>query len=306
MPNFIARDLGDGKATGYFAESWTEAAAKFMRKHEFDKVILEGRWGDMGFLAEFAGHIKEIVVTNLDARADGIGSLSALRALNVNLKTKKPVELSRLQLLERCSLHWHPAYAQELFALPRLDSVLIIGYSGTDFTGITESSSVRRLRLSSPKLFNFDGIGALKALRHLTVQQARQLTSLDGVDELASLESICLEGAKLVTSTAALQGMRALNHLALINVGACAVEHVVHLNELQFLAMTGIPITPQWHSLMRMKSLSTLTVLVEEKHIPSEDSVREMAERAGRTLIALHIDGMKKRPLVTVKLGVVV
>lgn len=299
---FISRMGGDGIPVGHFYFGWSEDAANFMRVNKFEKVIFNGKFGDMSFLPEFAGHIKEIAVTNEDERAEGIAGLVNLQSLSLNSKAKKPLDLKNLVLLEKCFLIWDQAYAETLFNLRHLDSVYLSRYSAKNFAFIPENTSVKSLRLSAPEIVDFEGLGRLKNLENLHIQKAGKLTSFNGVSEAGSLRNIYVDIAKKVVSIKEIGKVAKLDHLMLRDVGALDVKVLNNLKLLNFLAISGMPVEPDWNELIQLPSLTEITVLVDDQHSPTEEMIRTAASGAGKMLTSLNMDGKKKQPLVRIKL----
>lgn len=300
---FVVRTHADGTPVGEFHSGWSNEAAEFLRRGRFSRVLLDGKWGDMLFLAEFADFIREITIFNMDARAEGVATLRNLESLSVGNKTKRPIDFGKLMKLKSCTIKWNPSYADTLFALPRLEEIYISSYSAPDFRAIRTNSSVERLRLSSPLCENFGGIGNLRSLRSLHIQRAGRLTSLTGISELPALRNLYIDSAKKVVSCTELHTVSSLEHLALINVGgASGSRFVTGLDNLGFLAITGIPVDAEWQEIIALRALEKLTVLVTCEGIPSKEVLDEMAIKAGKRVVSVERSGVKRRPLLEVVL----
>lgn len=293
----------DGTPVGEFYSGWSNEAAEFLRRGRFSRVLFDGKWGDMLFLAEFAHFIREITILNMDARAEGVATLGNLESLSMGNKTKSPIDFAKLRKLNSCTIKWDPSYADTLFALPCLEEIYISSWSAADFRAIRTNSSVERLRLSSPLCDNFVGIGNLRSLRSLHIQRAGRLTSFTGLSELPALTNLYIDSAKKVVSCTELHAVSSLEHLALINVGGASRTHfVTGLDHLRFLAITGIPVEVDWTGIMALRALEKLTVLVACEGIPCKEALDELAIKAGKRIVSVERSGVKRRPLLEVVL----
>lgn len=283
---FRAQPQSDGTLSGHFYTSWSNAAAKFMRTHRFKRVHFEGSWGDMAFLQEFGDFIETIFIANENMRADGIASLVNLRSLFMHHQTRKPIDLTILQQLESCSISWHPVYASELFALPKLESASISNFTTANFGPVSPHRTLKRLCLNSPRLENFEGISRFSNLESLEVTKGTRLVSFDGLDELPRLRDLRVESAKNLASCQGLALVTGLEQLVLLNVsGALTTSFSAPLAQLKQLIISAIPVVPDWEALITMEALLKISLMVAESDVLTEEFVHEYAARAGKKVL---------------------
>jgi hypothetical protein len=227
--------------------AWTARMRDYLKSRGIVELELNVGWGwrgnDLSFLTEFP-ELKALEILTLGVSPiEPIHCLHNLRRLNVTTYCKSEIRFSEFPVLESCFLEWRPK-AKSVFACASLEDLFINRYKGKVSTVFQSLPRLVRLGILNSPLPEVRGIGKLRRLQFLRLNNLTRLTSLDGLDELESLRELDLRGCRKVSSLEPLGSLLRLVRLSLSDNGGIAslncLGRLNHLEELVFWGDTNI------------------------------------------------------------------
>ncbi len=205
-------------------------------------IASETGWAgkSLDFLSEFS-FLEELVIVDRAQIDDvsAIATLRSLRMLRLFTYAKGALDLSGLASLQEANIIWNPKFcglggcasliklhieklrqpaADELGSLQRLQSLDIMDTRIQCFDAIWELQGLESLRIAlAPHLTNkeFRGIGRMRSLRQLVLQNCRQIDNIDNIAKCQSLIKLVVEDCSSIASIRPLAGLLRLQELKL-------------------------------------------------------------------------------------------
>lgn len=153
--------------------------------------------------------------------------------------------------------------------IPQLHSLRIVECSQTDCQPISQLHNLKRVAYDDTALASLDGLEQLPQLKHLSIQNAWQVTTIKPIKVCTQLHSLSLRGLRHITSLQALQDMTQLEELDLHNCNKLDnihdISHIVSLRTLTLSKwdseVSGY--TPHYTPWKDLTALSRMTALEE-------------------------------------------
>lgn len=268
--NFIKNNEDEA----YFAFSWSNAAAAFLKAGRFKKVIFSGAWGDFKFISEFAEFITALDFQNEDRDLSGVAALRNLRSLHVRGRFKNSVAFSNLKLIESCTVPWRSDYATSLFSAQNLHDATIESFSENDFSSIFPNHAIKCLTLSKPNNTSLAGIKSLSNLEEVEIDNATKLTDVFELSTLLALRKVRILNAKKIVAFPDISMIQSLESLILSNVGGISdICFLYALKKLATISIGGEPVKVDWEKLLALPAIKLIHILVAKESCPSEQEL---------------------------------
>jgi hypothetical protein len=217
-----------------------EACMEYAQKKRLTGIAISPLGGfrlpDLSFLKNFPNIEKLTILHSEMIDISSISTLKQLRYLQIEGKSKQPINLKDFPLLQELSVQWWPKlYFGDL--LPSLHTLRLRQYASrtSDLTGLPELPELEDLELVQSSKLTLSGIDRFPRLKRLSVAYFPQLMKLAPLTTFrdGDLEILEFAHCKKLTDHDQVRAIRSLKRLAFNSCGE--IPSLRFLNDLPLL-----------------------------------------------------------------------
>ena len=166
---------------------------------------------NFNFIKNFPANINEIkLATDLkyiqvndyswDFDYSAINYLSKLEHLSVYTTDKKEIDFSNYPLLTSTAIYWR-LKAKSLFDCYKLERLFLGKYTDNDLSKLESLKNLKYLRINTGSINSLSGVEKLQNLETLFLMQATKLEDLRGIEKLPQLRHLRIDNCRNIKNT---------------------------------------------------------------------------------------------------------
>lgn len=290
----------------YCVGGWSESLAYDLKNGSVLEMELAGDWSDLSCFEGLVDSVEILKISGLIKNGsikaiDNICVFKSLKSLILLSKINKKYDLSSLPKLENIDAVWQADF-NTVLQNQNLNSVIVRSLDPSGILEGNQSTSVKKLWLSRPKIGDLTVLKEFPAISSLRLTDCHSISTLSGVEDCNSLQGIDVENAKNLEVIDQLTQLKRLKKIRLMNVSDKTNLVVLkECMELEDICIGGsrTPNLP-WELILSNTNLKRITGWWR----PDEFSLDEILECLGPGRQPKDIDqiGSSKRPLLTLRL----
>lgn len=295
------------------ADGMTQENFDALVKEKYDEVcLLGGDFDDLSAFAELNNKIKRLYVSG-DGIYDlnGIYQLRQLKCLRLEtcakfLPDKQQLDFSEFPILEECHIFWRKEYSRNVFASPKLRTVVMFSYDKKTFEEIAQAKSLRSVSLLQSATENLKGIESLNSLESLEFYQMTKLSDIGNLPRLKRLKELKISKTRSL-SLLSLLPIFEVPSLEYLSFGAGYefpnLEPFAQLTSLKEFITSSQLVIQDFSPLFKLKKLKLARFIALRNFVADEKELRELAKSLGRKLKIEIIGKGRKEQTVTFMLS---
>ena len=197
-----------------------------------------GEWPDLSFLKELEPPLQRLSALSENIDWQSVSELSDLQVLRVDRAIKKKVNFSSLTNLAHLRYYWDKKNADNVFSLQGIECLQVYGAKALDFSIFENMTSLKKLEIVRGSFTNLDGIGALKGLKSLRLENMTKLEDISALNDAHSLISLAISSCSRVNIPDAFSGLKQVRKLTMLKIKQ--LESLKFLKSLTSLEALGI------------------------------------------------------------------
>ena len=271
-----------------------------LRSGIYKKARFHGSFGDFCFLKGCGLSIEKATVYNYDKLIFGIGYLKNLKILSIEFPNKDIFTYDIFPKLKMLEAPW-VRDEQGISALSHLSIIdLRLDHVPKHIDPI-QNGIIEDMTLYAPKIEDLKVISGFSVLDSLRIEKARTLKTLHGLPQ--SLTSLLIGYTKSIADYSRLIDLPGLKILAITKSleNQDLPNSIYSIPHLEHLGVSMGPVSVNWNKLLEMPKLNSMAFHLSSPP-PSREILDQIARENGKIVNEMKVTGVKKRPVVTIKL----